>query len=194
MENFEEMSELIKNVMSVVANTAQVQNKTEKNFSLMTNDLSMVTRGISDIKGALFKLADDIDSDRKNNGIQFKELNEKYDDICEQMKDYQENEEIKTSQVKQLHRAANKRIYDMLGTDKNDRVKYSKMFFGRLWRDAKINGCVADVISATPKRNFQNALDFIESWNPAGGTPKLKDEVDKIAEIRKQAMELGYPI
>lgn len=64
--------------------------------------------------------------------------------------------------------------------------KYFSKFVGRLHVDARHAGLEGPRIYATPRKNYQALLNFINDWQPKRGVNGLKDYYDKLAAIRRE--------
>lgn len=102
------------------------------------------------------------------------------------------SEEITTFQNENITTAAKRRIFEILGDDPFELKKYAKIFFQRLYSDARKNANMGSKVSRTKKRDYQRVLDYIEAWSPVGGCSNLKMKADMNAEARKLAKENGY--
>lgn len=164
-------------------NTEIIRNTSNDNFDIqqlmnIVGQTSMSVQGVAQQMGIVATKV----SNMENDVVYLK-------DEIEHIK---QNEEITTEQVTTITNAAKSRIRQILGEDEFEYAKYSKGFFGRLYTDARNNNGMGSSIAKTRKGNFQNVLNYIEAWNPKGGTRSLKDEIDKKAEANKKAKELGY--
>lgn len=104
------------------------------------------------------------------------------------------NGEITNSQAKTLAKAVKRRVYEILGNNHYEIIKYAKSFMARCWKEAKDFGGVAEVYKETQKGDFQRAINYIEAWIPIGGCAKLKAEIDEKANARKEARNNGYNV
>ena len=103
-----------------------------------------------------------------------------------------ESDEISTDQAKSIRTAATARIHEILGNDDDVWTKYARIFYARLYGDARKYASLGSEISRTKRSNFQRVLDFIEAWSPAGGSTKVKTDADRKAYYRVKAREAGY--
>ena len=111
-------------------------------------------------------------------------------------------EEIKTSQAKEIRRLAGKVVSRRLGIDENpakrtleEKIidkKYRSMFSSALYSETSEKGHLASPYSATAKKDFILACKDIEDWYPKEGIDGLKKRADENAVARKIAKEQGY--
>ena len=119
-------------------------------------------------------------------------MGERVNNLDERMYQIENHEEVTTEMCETIGVAAKSRIYEILGNDELERVKYYRTFIKRLWADAKRYGGCGHKIATTKKCNFQRVLDFIDAWSPSGGALKLKREIDRRAEAKRIAKVNGY--
>lgn len=112
--------------------------------------------------------------------------------LSDRMFTIEQNEEITSDQCDTITASTKTRITQILGNDELVRAKYYKLFSSRLYSDARKYAGLGSRIARTKKRDFQRILDFIESWNPDGGSVKLKAYGDKLAKARVKARKMGY--
>lgn len=112
--------------------------------------------------------------------------------LSDRMFTIEQNEEITSDQCDTITASTKTRITQILGSDELVRAKYYKLFSSRLYSDARKYAGLGSRIARTKKRDFQRILDFIESWNPDGGSVNLKAYGDKLAKARVKARKMGY--
>jgi hypothetical protein len=112
--------------------------------------------------------------------------------LTDRMDQLELKEEVTTEQAATINRTIHRRVYEILGDNKDDLAKYTKIFSQRLYTDARRNAGLGNTYHATKKENFQRVLDYAESWTPSGGILKLKERADRMAEARRKAKEQGY--
>lgn len=158
-----------------------MSNKDKKEVMSVGNINNVVTRSVESINALLNGISNavaKIENEVVDNTIRITNL--------------EQNEEITTEQEKTIKRVANYRVREILGTDDEVWCKYHMIFYRRIYKDAKKYAGLGSSIGKTPKRNYQNVVDFMEAWNPAGGSAKLKSEADTLAYWRVRAREDGY--
>lgn len=102
------------------------------------------------------------------------------------------SEEITTFQNENITTAVKRRIYEIIGDKPLDMEKYSKIFYLRLYSDARKNANMGSKVSRTRKRDYQRVLDYVEAWTPIGGCAALKSRADANAAARLLARQKGY--
>jgi len=136
-----------------------------------------------------------IDSTNQQLGIVTKKVTSIEDSVGNltgRMTNIEQNEEVTTTQAENIRAASCKRIYEILGEDKIDHNKYFRTFIKRMYGDARRFAGLGSSIARTHKREYQRILEFIEGWNPSGGSYKLKSEIDEKAKAKLVARTQGY--
>lgn len=165
---------------NINANALAVR-ETTKNINIMVN-------GIMDIKTSVKEMSQNVENLSKD----VKDTNGRVDTITIRLNELENNEEIKTSQKNKIITAAHKRVYELLGDDKMDHVKYFRIFVQRLYGAARRSAGLGSPLESTQKKDFERVLEYIQTWSPAVGCDQLKLEADGAAERRRIAKEQGY--
>ena len=109
---------------------------------------------------------------------------------------YENNMRITRSQGKQLKRAIQGRVNDLLKIRREGGVvapecietdmKYRGGFIARCYTDAKHSGVMAECYWETPRGDYDKCMEYIEAWVPQvdGGTEKYKEYLDIRREER----------
>lgn len=109
------------------------------------------------------------------------------------LKDDQFVDLIKADNIK---KSAQSRVAELLGIEFEERggvtensrydyTHYYSKFIGRLHCDARNAGLEGPRIYATPRKTYQQLIDFINEWVPMRGVEGLKSYYDGLAAARK---------
>lgn len=109
------------------------------------------------------------------------------------LKDDQFVDLIKADNIKL---SAQSRVAELLGIEwsehggvtkesQYDYTHYYAKFIGRLHVDARHAGLEGPRIYATPRKNYQALIDFINTWVPLRGVDGLKAYYDELVEAKK---------
>lgn len=175
------MNEELKGLLTIISNNAL-------SIEGITQNIGTLVASIGNINNNVIKLSEDV----TENTSKLVETNEKIDGLDKRLVQIEESEEIKTYQKEKIVTAVHRRIYQLLGENKMDHVKYFRIFCLRLYGDARRQAGLAKPIGATEKKNYDRIMEFIENWRPAIGCDQLKLEADNAAERRRIAKEQGY--
>lgn len=110
------------------------------------------------------------------------------------LKDDQFVDLIKADNIK---KSAQSRVAELLGIKFDERggvadesrydyTHYYSKFIGRLHVDARNAGLEGPRIYATPRKNYQPLIDFINEWVPLRGVEGLKSYYDGLADARRK--------
>lgn len=149
------------------------------NINGLSQQMGLVNKAIISIKDDVSELrADMVDAKAEIRGL----------------KDDQFVDLIKADNIK---RAAQSRVAELLGIKFDERggvteesrydyTHYYSKFIGRLHVDARNAGLEGPRIYATPRKNYQALIDFINEWVPLRGVEGLKSYYDGLADARKK--------
>lgn len=157
--NFEEMNELM--------------NKTVFSVSSMSEQLGLVI------------------ASAKRHDAEIHELKDRQTELSEAFSDYKKSqadrEYISPAEVQELREAITNRVNDIFATV-DIPMKYFKNFMRKAWIDAKRHGYVIGAAGVyTQKCHFNDAIDYIGTWIPAGyGIPGYVEHLDALAELRNK--------
>lgn len=109
------------------------------------------------------------------------------------LKDDQFVDLIKADNIK---KSAQSRVAELLGIEFDERggvtdksrynyTHYFSKFCGRIHVDARNAGLEGPRIYATPRKNYQKLLDFLNEWVPLRGVEGLKSYYDGLEAARK---------
>lgn len=163
----EENSSIIKEVES---KTSTALKETETKTGLVVSEAK------KEIANKMFAFAGEIDS--------LKERTEKLE----------YNVEVTDKRAEQLRDNAQRRVSEILGSNKLDRKKYFKPFIMRLYSDARHFSGMGRKIATTKNCEFQRTMDYIDSWSPRCGVANLKESVDESAALNVRVKAMGYVV
>lgn len=112
------------------------------------------------------------------------------------------HEEITYEQQRTIDNLVTKRVYQVLELgeartrwseeEELENAKYGRTFRKRLRSEVSNKGHLAYPYRTTSKGNFDSACRDIMAWFPRNGVDALKAEIDRRAEAKRKANELGY--
>ena len=149
------------------------------NINGLSQQMGLVNKAIISIKDDVSELrADMVDAKAEIRGL----------------KDDQFVDLIKADNIK---KSAQSRVAELLGIKFDERggvteesrydyVHYYAKFIGRLHVDARNAGLEGPRIYATPRKNYQALIDFINEWVPLRGVEGLKAYYDGLADARRK--------
>ena len=149
------------------------------NINGLSQQMGLVNKAIISIKDDVSELrADMVDAKAEIRGL----------------KDDQFVDLIKADNIK---KSAQSRVAELLGIKFDERggvtdesryvyTNYYAKFIGRLHVDARNAGLEGPRIYATPRKNYQALIDFINEWVPLRGVEGLKAYYDGLADARRK--------
>lgn len=178
MENYKEFENMMKEMMKSMALIAQSNNN---QIEALTSSMVTLSENSQKTNALITGVSNRVD-----------DLDVKFNAFEDRMDNYELNEEVTTEQEKTISRIANKRVYEIIGSDEFEDVKYHMTFIQNLYSDARKYAFLGSSISTTKKRDYQRVIDYIEAWIPRCGCVELKRKADKRAVAKRKAKELGY--
>lgn len=154
--------------------TAQCMGSTEKTTNNMialiqhnTNDINALQDTVSSIKDKMHTIVDDVTTLKYTS-------------------------EIDTKQHENITKAAKRRVFALIGYDPLDQKKYFRTFIAKLYSDTKKYANLGPQIAVTHKEDYDNCMNYINTWVPYGGVESLKKFIDRTAKAKRKAKKKGY--
>lgn len=154
--------------------TAQCMGSTEKTTNNMialiqhnTNDINALQDTVSSIKDKMNTIVDDVTTLKYTS-------------------------EIDTKQHENITKAAKRRVFALIGYDPLDQKKYFRTFIAKLYSDTKKYANLGPQIAVTHKEDYDNCMNYINTWVPYGGVESLKKIIDRTAKAKRKAKKKGY--
>ena len=154
--------------------TAQCMGSTEKTTNNMialiqhnTNDINALQDTVSSIKDKMNTIVDDVTTLKYTS-------------------------EIDTKQHENITNAAKRRVFTLIGYDPLDQKKYFRTFIAKLYSDTKKYANLGPQIAVTHKEDYDNCMNYINTWVPYGGVESLKKFIDRTAKAKRKAKKKGY--
>jgi len=118
-------------------------------------------------------------------------------DISERVRVIEEDEALKPYQQYNVSQAVRIRVSSLLKIEFDEHGgvtdesmdaynRYYSKFCGRLHNDAKHAGIEASNWRFTPRKSYQQLIEFISEWIPSRGVDGLKNYFDKLEASRKK--------
>ena len=126
-------------------------------------------------------------------------LTDRVGNIEDDVKTIKETDRITRSQRRKIKETLLSRVGQLLNLKYEGGVladesipvskKYRRSFISKAYWDAKRKGVMEDPLEDTPKKNFQDCVDYLEAWTPEvrGGTAGYIKYLDKLKETSKNA-------
>ena len=126
-------------------------------------------------------------------------LTDRVENVENDVKTIKETDRITRSQRRKIKDTLKSRVGQLLKLKYDGGVladesipvsrKYSRGFISKAYCDAKRKGVMEDPVEDTPKKNFQDCIDYLEAWTPEvrGGTAGYMKYLDKLKEAGKKA-------
>ena len=161
-------------ILHVMQLTAQCMGSTEKTTNNMialiqhnTNDINALQDTVSSIKDKMNTIVDDVTTLKYTS-------------------------EIDTKQHENITKAAKRRVFALIGYDPLDQKKYFRTFIAKLYNDTKKYANLGPQIAVTHKEDYDNCMNYINTWVPYGGVESLKKFIDRTAKAKRKAKKKGY--
>ena len=161
-------------ILHVMQLTAQCMGSTEKTINNMialiqhnTNDINALQDTVSSIKDKMNTIVDDVTTLKYTS-------------------------EIDTKQHENITKAAKRRVFALIGYDPLDQKKYFRTFIAKLYSDTKKYANLGPQIAVTHKEDYDNCMNYINTWVPYGGVESLKKFIDRTAKAKRKAKKKGY--
>lgn len=158
---------------------------TKEQFQQVLKSIADTMQTISDSQIALGQKVDNINT-------RLESLSSSLDSLSSRTSTLENDTEITTEQADAITSTAQYRVYEILGDDPEDHQKYFRGFIRRLYSDAHRNAGLAKRIARTPRKSFEEALQYCREWDPDPSAEELKSYIDRVATARQQAKAAGY--
>ena len=122
----------------------------------------------------------------------FDSLSSSLDSLSSRTSTLENDTEITTEQADAITSTAQYRVCEILGDNPEDHQKYFRGFIRRLYLDAHRNAGLAKRITRTPRKSFEEALQYCREWYPDPSAEEIKSYIDRVTTARQQAKAAGY--
>lgn len=177
--------EIIPSIRKHGAYIAGQEYLSQEQFQQVLGSIADSMKAISDSQITLNSKINDMDS-------RFNSLSSSLDSLSSRTSTLENDTEITTEQADAITSTAQYRVYEILGDDPVDHQKYFRGFIRRLYSDAHRNAGLAKRIARTPRKSFEEALQYCREWYPDPSAEELKSYIDRVATARQQAKAAGY--
>lgn len=92
---------------------------------------------------------------------------------------------IDSRQATNIRNAVSRRVFHLIGENPISRSIATRLFHQRCYCDAARYAGLGRPYRDTPRRNYDSAMAYIESWTPKGGVSSLLDEAMKNHKISR---------
>lgn len=177
--------EIIPSIRKHGAYIAGQEYLSQEQFQQVLGSIADSMKAISDSQITLNSKITDMNS-------RFDSLSSSLDSLSSRTSTLENDTEITTEQADAITSTAQYRVYEILGDDPEDHQKYFRGFIRRLYSDAHRNAGLAKRIARTPRKSFEEALQYCREWYPNPSAEELKSYIDRVATARQQAKAAGY--
>lgn len=177
--------EIIPSIRKHGAYIAGQEYLTQEQFQQVLGSIADSMKAISDSQITLNSKITDMNS-------RFDSLSSSLDSLSSRTSTLENDTEITTEQADAITSTAQYRVYEILGDDPEDHQKYFRGFIRRLYSDAHRNAGLAKRIARTPRKSFEEALQYCREWYPDPSAEELKSYIDRVSTARQQAKAAGY--
>jgi len=125
------------------------------------------------------------------------DLRSQMTDVKSDIRGLQDDQFVDLIKADNIRKSAQSRVAELLGVEFDERggvtaesqydyTHYYSKFIGRLHCDARNAGLEGPRIYATPRKTYQQLIDFINEWVPLRGVEGLKSYYDGLASARRR--------
>jgi hypothetical protein len=175
---FDGLGQMFESLMEMTRKNAEMA---QENALAISNTSVGLDKVVGVINATIVPLQEDV----RTTTLQISEMKQDIEDL-------KENEEVTTTQQEKIISAARRRVYEILGDNHETTAKYYRVFIQKLYGDARKKAGLGSKIARTRKGDYQEVMNYIETWTPACGCDSLKEYADKVAAARRAAKEEGY--